>query len=227
MSLCDSVRYHGLASFLGLQIDLMDTILEFINSHYQHAHWWFFSLLMLAGLNLPISEDLILVASGVMAAAVEQVNPVTLFIFVFLGCYLSDWVAYWIGRTLEPKLRTKKWFNKLFKHKRLDHVQSFYRKYGLYTLFVGRFIPFGVRNCLFMAAGIGRMHFGKFILSDGIACFASNMTLFCLSYSLEQHHATLLQYLKTFNMAIFSLFVLGLGTFIWLKLMKKRKKQDS
>ena len=40
---------------------------------------------------------------------------------------------------------------------RVAKVASFYQKYGVWTLVVGRFIPFGVRNALFLTAGIGKM----------------------------------------------------------------------
>lgn len=204
----------------------MEAILQFISAHSQQAHWLFFSLLMFAGLNLPISEDLVLIASGVLAAAVKDVNPVNLFIFVFMGCYLSDWMAYWIGRLLEPRLRNRKWFSRMFNQKRIDQIQAFYQKYGLYTLFVGRFIPFGVRNCLFMAAGIGRMPFLKFIVSDGCACLISNFTLFYLAYSFEQHYRDLIHYVKAFNIIIFAIFAVLAVILIWYKLKSRKKTRN-
>src|SRR4029078_10224849 len=107
-------------------------------------------------------EDLMIILSAVLAATVVPENTLQLFLGVFLGCYLSDWVCYWIGRKFGPKLWNIRWFAKTFDQKRLHQTHSYYARYGFWTLLIGRFIPFGVRNCLFLSAGLGRMHFGKF-----------------------------------------------------------------
>src|SRR3989338_8736419 len=166
----------------------MDSLFQFILSHAGYAHWIVFGALMLAGLNVPISEDLMIITSALLAATVVPENTEKLFIAVFLGCYLSDWVSYWIGRSLGRKLWQVRWFAKTVDEKRLTQIQQYYEKYGFWTLLLGRFIPFGVRNCLFLSAGMGKMPFSKFLLSDGIACICSNTALFTLTYSLGKNY---------------------------------------
>lgn len=199
----------------------MDAMIQFIFDNAQHAHWIVFGALMLAGLNVPISEDVMIIFSAVLAATVVPENVYKLFAAVFLGCYLSDWVCYWIGRHFGPKLWNVKWFAKTFDRKRIDQVQGYYAKYGFLTLVVGRFIPFGVRNGLFLTAGLGKMHFGKFILSDGIACLFSNTVLFSLAYMVGRNYESLLFTLKTLNIFLFSAFVVSIIAFIWYKRRKK------
>jgi membrane protein DedA with SNARE-associated domain len=199
----------------------METIIQFIFEHAQYAHWIVFGALMLAGLNVPISEDLMIIFSAVLAATVIPENTAKLFLGVFLGCYLSDWVCYWIGRHFGPKLWNIRWFAKTFDQKKIDQVHQYYAKYGFLTLLVGRFIPFGVRNGLFLTAGLGKMPFGKFILSDGIACLCSNTILFTLAYMIGKNYAILLSALKTFNIFLFIAFVVSIIGFIWYKRRKK------
>jgi len=195
----------------------MNTIIQFIFEHAHLAHWIIFGALMLAGMNIPISEDLMVIISGVLAATVVPENTYWLFTAVFLGCYLSDWVCYWIGRKLGPKLWNFRWFAKTVNKKRIEQIHGYYEKYGFLTLLIGRFIPFGVRNCLFLTAGIGRMHFGKFILSDGIACIISNLTLFSIAYYAGKNYETILPFLKTFNLLIFGFFLVSIIGVIWYK----------
>ena len=199
----------------------MDTLVQFILSHAIHAHWIVFGALMLAGINVPISEDLMIIVSALLAATVVPENLEKLFLAVFLGCYISDWVSYWIGRSLGRKLWDVKWFAKTVDRKRLDQIQLYYEKYGFWTLLIGRFIPFGVRNCLFITAGMGKMPFPKFLLSDGIACICSNTALFTLAYSLGKNYQLLLDNLKFFNIALFSAFVVLIICLIWYKRNKK------
>ena len=196
---------------------MMDTVIQFLFEHAHHAHWIIFGALMLAGLNVPISEDFMIILSAVLAATVVPENTSLLFTFVFLGCYLSDWVCYWIGRKLGLKLWDIKWFAKTVDKKRLDSIHNYYEKYGFLTLLVGRFIPFGVRNCLFLSAGVGKMHFGKFLISDGIACIISNSTLFTLAYYTGKNYEALLHFVKTFNIFLFILFLVSIIGVIWYK----------
>lgn len=203
----------------------MEQIFQFIFLHASYAHWVVFGLFMLAGLNLPISEDLLIIISGVLSSTVIPENTWKLFLAVFLGAYLSDWIPYWIGRRFGANLWNMPWFAKKIKKERLGQVKQYYAKYGILTLLVGRFIPFGVRNCLFAAAGMGKMRFWKFLLGDGIACLISNTTLFTLAFFCGKNYQILLDKLKVLNVAFFLFFLVALIGLIWYK--KSQKKQSS
>lgn len=192
----------------------METILLFIQNHVQYAHWMVFGLLMLAGLNLPISEDLLIIVCGVFSSTIAPENTWKIFTFLFLGAYLSDWMVYWIGRLWGSNLWRISWFARLFHPKRLKQIERYYKQYGVLTLLVGRFIPFGVRNCLFATAGMGKMHFGKFLLGDGLACLLSNTALFTLSYFCGKNLSHLMKYV---HITIFLVFLIALIVFIWYK----------
>lgn len=185
----------------------MEAILEFMVSNASHAHYIVFACLMLAGLNVPISEDALLLLSGALASAIPD-NTIPLFAWAFLGAYLSDWEAYWLGRRLGAAIFETRWLRGRANKRRLVRVGQFYKRYGVWTLFFGRFIPFGVRNCLFMSAGMGRMHFGKFALSDGIACLISNTLLFTGGYYFGKNYTIMQNQLHTYHLFIFCAFLL-------------------
>lgn len=227
-------EYNYYFKLVFLEIDVysissvsMESILSFIFSHASHAHWVIFSLLMLAGLNLPISEDLLIIVSATCASTLVPENVWKLFFAVFLGAYLSDWIPYWIGRRFGASLWNIRWFSRMIKKERLEEVKHYYAKYGVWTLIIGRFIPFGVRNCLFAAAGMGRMSFWKFLLSDGIACLISNTVLFSVTYFVGEHYSILLNKLKWINITLFLLFLIALITFICYKRKQKMQSQKA
>ncbi|MCH9632925.1 MAG: Inner membrane protein [Chlamydiae bacterium] len=197
--------------------------IDLLSQNASHAHWVFFSLLMLAGFNLPISEDLVVLSSAVVAATVTPQNTYKLFAFVFMGCYLSDWLSYWIGRVFTPWLRKRKLLGKMVDNRRIVRITRFYSKYGVSTLLIGRFIPFGVRNFLFMSAGMVRMNFFKFIIIDGIACLLSNTIWFTLAYSLAENYQIVLSYMKRANIIIFAIFALLVFGVIGYKFYRKKK----
>jgi membrane-associated protein len=204
----------------------MDSVIELVTAHAYYAHWIVFGVFLLGGLNIPISEDLLIIISGMLAATVVPENVWKLFVAVFLGAYLSDWMCYWLGRKLGPKLLDLSWFAKRIKKEKIDQIQAYYKNYGFLTLLIGRFIPFGVRNMLFLTAGIGRMPFKRFILSDGVACLTSNTTLFTLSFYAGKNVDSIMHFVKTFNLVIFSTFCLFLMMFFWYKGRSKTLKKN-
>jgi membrane-associated protein len=202
----------------------MEKFIEFILQHAHHAHWFVFIAILLAGMNIPISTDLLIIISAVLAATVVPENVFLLFSAIFLGCYFSAWIAYWIGRKLGPLICRMRYFQKIFEPRRLEKIKKFYEKYGFLTLLIGRFIPFGVRNCIFMTTGVSRFSFLKFISRDLIACFIWSSSTFFLFYLLGQNYLVLYEYVKTFNLIIFSTFGLAVIAFFWYK---KRKRNQS
>lgn len=202
----------------------MDWLLSYIAENVTHAHWILFSLLMLAGLNFPFSEDLILILGGVLASTLGGMEALRLFLFVFLGAYLSDGLAYWIGRLAGDHLWRFRWLRRTFRPRRLKKIESYYARYGMRTLLFGRFIPFGVRNCLFMAAGMGKMSFPRFMIADGIACLFSNSFLFWVSYIFGRNYQVFLNYIEWVELVLFLGFLLVVGMIIWHKWYSPRKR---
>ncbi len=180
---------------------------------------------MLAGLNLPISEDILLLTAGALAqTCLPEGGAVNLFIWVYLGAWVSAWEVYWTGRLLGPKLYEIRWFKHFVSRERIDRLHHYYEKFGIFTFIIGRFIPGGVRNALFLTAGLGKMPFGKFLLRDGPSCLISTTTLFSVGYTFAEFHEELLAYLKTYNLIILSI-ITGLITFFLVKSYWKRRKE--
>ena len=138
-----------------------------------------------------------------------------------MGAYLSDLVCYSLGRFLGPKLFEIRFFANMVPPERIDKIHAFYAKYGIVTLLIGRFIPFGVRNGLFLTAGLGQMKFVKFALSDLTACTISTITFFTLYYHFG---GAVIEYVKEGNIVVFSIAAIAaLG--YWLT--KRRKVKSS
>jgi membrane protein DedA with SNARE-associated domain len=201
----------------------MEALNEFFTRHAFHAHWYVFGALILAGFNLPLSADALILISAFLAAIIIPEHTWHLYLSVLIGCYLSAMCAYWLGRVLGPVLQKFKFFAKLLPPSRVAKIRFFYDKYALLTLMSGRFIPCGVRNCIFMTAGLSKMSFKKFILRDALACSFWCTTLFYGFYLLGQHAALVWETLKTFNLIVFAaLGVTGISM-IWYKRVKKAR----
>jgi len=198
-------------------------LLNKLISYGEFAPWVLFLLILLAGANIPISIDVLLVASAFISATIFPEKALLFFTTFTTGCIFSAWIAYWIGRKLGRRLFKIRFFSKFLNESRVDKMANFYKRYGFWTFLVGRFIPFGVRNGLFMSSGIAKMSFPKFILFDAIACTLWSTLFFFSLYYIGHDYETLLSHLKVINIWLFSAFGLGLLAFFVTKAYKKRK----
>lgn len=183
------------------------------------APWLIFGLLLLAGFNIPVSEDGMLFISAILA----QKNPelmVPLFFAVYLGAFFSDLICFSLGWFLGPKILKIKFFSSIVTAERRVKIHSYYEKYGIITLILGRFIPFGVRNGLFLTAGLGKMNPLKFSLSDLLACTISCVVFFSLYFKFGNQ---VLEYVKKGNIFIFGVAAMA----VIILLLVKKKKKDS
>ena len=160
----------------------MNSIYELINQNVSWAPYIIFLSLLLAGLNLPISEDVVIIIAAMLAYS----NPdflSLLFLGVYLGAYGSDLISYGLGRYFGQRLWESHFFGKFLIKEKVDKIGLFYERYGTVVLIVGRFIPFGVRNALFFTAGRSRRRFLAFALTDLVACTVSVSLFFFLYYA--------------------------------------------
>ena len=170
---------------------MIESMAQWLTVHAEYAPFFVFGLLLLTGCSLPISEDALVIASGVLASTVMPEQTIPLFAAVFLGSYLSDWIAYWIGRLLSTKLTRVPFLKRALSIERRHIVERFFHRYGVLTLFIGRMIPFGVRNSVFMAAGAGGMRFGRFLLGDCLGCLLFSSAVFFLAFRAGENYGSL------------------------------------
>ncbi len=198
----------------------MEAFLEFVQTNVTYAPYAYLGLLLIAGFNIPVSEDLMLLTSALIAIKNPEMKY-QLFAGVFLGAYLSDLICYgFMGRYLGPKIFKIKFFSKMISQEKIDQINAFYSRYGMTTLIIGRFIPFGVRNALFLTAGLGRMNAIKFAIVDLIACTISCTFFFWLYYTYGE---AVIDIVKKGNLILFTIVaVAGITGFI----MKKQRKKS-
>ena len=200
----------------------MDAIVNFIVQNSSYAPFMVFFLILLAGFNIPISIDVVMVLTAFLAATLIPESAPILYFSILFGAYFSAMICYWVGRKVGLKLLKFRYFSKLLPKERLEKVGKFYEKYGLLTLLIGRFIPFGVRNCIFMTTGMSKANFRKFIIRDALACSIWATICFFGFYRLGQNYDILLSKVKTLNLFIFLAFGVTVIATIWYK--KYRKK---
>lgn len=198
----------------------MESIFAYICQNAEFAGPVLFGLLLLSGFNVPISEDLVIITGGVLVTTCIPDHYLYLYLWIFAGAWISAWEAYWIGRILGPKLYNISWFNWVINAKRIDRLHHYYEKFGAFTFIIGRFFPGGVRNALFMTAGMGKMPFPVFILRDGVAAIISTNFFFYLGHLFAENYHLIVHYFVKYDRIALGLILLIVILFIlyfWIK----------
>lgn len=196
-------------------------VADLLTTMAPHTPWIAFCLLILAGLNLPISEELVFLVSASLAATLAHDRVVAIFAGCFLGAYLSDIMVYLIGRYGGRWLMEHKMMERFAPRRKVDHIKVYFRKYGMATLFFGRFIPFGMRNIMFMSAGLGHIQLPRFMLIDLAALSATSAVFFSVGYRLGENYRLALPYMNVIKFIILGVLTVGvlvlLGRWLWTK----------
>lgn len=109
--------------------------------------------------------DSLLFAAGALTASMKVFDIKLLWILMVGAAFLGDTVNYWIGHFIGPKAFQSK--SKLLKKEYLDKAQAFYDKHGGIAIVLARFVPI-VRTFAPFVAGIGKMHYTKFLSYNAV-----------------------------------------------------------
>lgn len=186
-----------------------------------HVHYISFALLVLAGFNFPISEDIIFIISASIAATIIPEHTFKIAAACVLGAYTSDIISYCLGRFGMKFILEHKKLAKFYPLDKIRKIEYYYQSHGVKTLFFGRFIPFGVRNVIFLTSGLAQMKIYKFLLIDLLSLSITSTILFSIGYLLGSNYEIIFPYLNKYKFIIFSLFIL---TVLSIIIYKKNKQ---
>lgn len=108
--------------------------------------------------------DSLLFAAGTLAGRGLLSLPLLL-LLIFLAAVLGDTVNYAVGRFFG--LRLFKENSRFLKKSHLEKTHQFYDKHGEKTIVLCRFVPI-VRTFAPFVAGLGSMHYGKYMMYNVI-----------------------------------------------------------
>jgi len=183
-----------------------------------------FVCLLLAGCNIPISEDLIIITGAILS----EEKPFLLLpnlLAIYIGVIASDFLMYWIGTRVRKGTANSSFFSTLVPEKAMEKMHDKLDRYGIFTFIVCRFIPFGIRNTLFFTSGFFNLRLRVFALYDIIAAMISVNTLFFLAYFLGDD---VKRPLRIAGIVLFILLVSGvIMLFVRIVISWKRKKAET
>ena len=104
--------------------------------------------------------DSLLFVTGTLASS-GMLDVLFLCVLLSVAAIAGDSVNYWIGMYCGlDRLQCR--FPRLLKKEYFDMTSRFYEKYGGWTIFIARFVPY-IRSFAPFMAGVGRMAYPKFL----------------------------------------------------------------
>lgn len=194
---------------------MIEEIFTFIASHAAEAPYFFFFLILIGGLNIPISEDVVVLTAGAFVATYLPNDYLFMYAFIFAGSLLAAWTSYALGHIFGPALLNIKWFNRFLPEERVATIREYLEKYGFGTFIVGRFLPGGIRNGLFMTSGLSGMTFQKFVFRDTPACLLSTSVIFYLGYLFGENRELLIATFQKISIWLLLAISIGIAFTYW------------
>jgi membrane protein DedA with SNARE-associated domain len=150
--------------------------------------------LLACGLGLPVPEDVILVAGGVLAGL--GLADVRAMVVVALGGVLiGDTTIFLLGRAYGERVGRLPLVRSLLTPERYAAVQEKFRRHGSRVLVLARFLP-GLRAPIFLVAGMSRtVPLSRFLLLDGVAALVSVPLWIVLGYLGADNRAWLAEWM--------------------------------
>jgi membrane protein DedA with SNARE-associated domain len=179
--------------------------------------------LLLAALNLPISEDLIIITGAILSHE-DSSNLLHNLAAIYFGVVAGDFLAYWVGTRVRKGAAKVSVFTKVIPESAMNKMRHYLDKYGIFTFIVGRFIPFGVRNTLCFSSGFFDLRLRKFIVYDLVSSLISVNTLFFLVYEFGEEMAKPIEIAGT---VLFIAFALAIISFVVSLIVKWRRSKTA
>jgi membrane protein DedA with SNARE-associated domain len=105
----------------------------------------------------------------------------------------------------------------------LMKAELWFSKYGEWTAFIGRNIPF-IRTFISLPAGIAKMNFTKFCIYTFLGCLPWNFALTYLGYSLGENWKLVESYVRPVSYGVLFVIIACIARFIY-KAIKEHKKK--
>jgi membrane protein DedA with SNARE-associated domain len=143
--------------------------------------------LLIAGLGVPIPEDIFLITGGVLTHR-NQGSFLFAVVVLYSGVMVGDAIVYRLGSRYGESVLRRKFIARLMTPARVERVRRYYARYGAVTVFLARHVA-GIRFPTFLMAGVSRMGFWRFFFWDSLAAILSVPLWVLLGYKASENWA--------------------------------------
>lgn len=170
--------------------------MSWLIAHLEHFTYVGIALtLFVAGLGVPIPEDIPLIFGGAMAGMGKinvWIHLAISMAFILIGDSCLFFIGRRIGRSSQGGMG--RW-SRLITPERREKVVNYFDRYGSWTVFFGRFVA-GIRAAVYLTAGAAGFPFWRFLLLDALAAAVSVPVWIWLGYTFGENWEVILEQAK-------------------------------
>lgn len=187
---------------------------SFLQWVYSAGYPGIFAAMVLEGMGVPFPGDVFMAFYGFLASQ-GYFFFFLVWICATVGCYGGSLLAFYLGRRYGLSFLMGFARIALVRPRHIARTESLSRRYGVFVLVLGRFLP-GVRTLSSYFAAIGGMSWLTFLIFSLVGFFAWCLTWVSLGYLLGEHWQDLMEIVNQFLFWI-SAFLLLLLFFVFLR----------
>ena len=197
----------------------MPDVLEILTSHGSIG--LVVLALVVAGLGLPVPEDIMLLAAGVLVHRGE-VSFVGALGACAVGVLIGDTTIFLIARRLGPAALVRRPLRWIVTPSRRIQIEAMFKKRGNTIVFMGRHMA-GLRAPIFAMAGINGVKLRNFWLWDGLGLCVSAPVVIGIGYTLAEELPKARAHLHQFETLVMVVLALAIIGFIVYRKLRKAK----
>jgi membrane protein DedA with SNARE-associated domain len=172
-------------------------------------------------MGVPLPGETTLIAAALLASQ-HDLNIVFVIASAAAGAIIGDSIGYFIGRKAGRGLfeRLGRRFHH-FSEERIVKAEKYFHKYGVWTVFFGRFVAL-LRIFAGPMAGMLRMHYPRFLAANAAGGIAWSTTIGVVAYKIGDNAD------KIFGeVSVWALVVIGAALVVAYTVYKLRKRRNA
>lgn len=181
-----------------------------------------FIILLFCGFGLPVPEDIVLFAAGLLAFY-QKADIYLMLVVTFAGVMIGDCTVFTIGSLYGRKLRKKAFVKRLLPPARMRMVRRKLHEQGNKVIFAARFMP-GLRTPVFFTCGTLHLPFRVFFFYDGLAALISVPAIVSATWYFGSHVDKVVRVVKRLQFGVIGTILVIVGV-LALKAWLAHKKQ--
>jgi membrane protein DedA with SNARE-associated domain len=198
---------------------IVDTLIDYAGGPIPYVA--IFAALLLCGLGLPLPEDIILIAGGILAYY-GVCDVWTMIAVGLLGVMIGDGFVFWLGHHYGKKLLHRWPFRIFLDESKIKIIRERLQNHGGKLLFSARFMP-GVRSTVFFSTGMLHIPFRKLLIYDGLAALISVPAIVYSIFYFGDFLEKVIRFIKKVEGGIVGVIALLILFFILKHYYRKRK----
>ncbi|MCX7921848.1 MAG: DedA family protein [Clostridia bacterium] len=204
-------------------------VLDFINGFVEKnvilVYILFFVSNMLQLVFPPHPGDVVLVFQGYLTTLKGNFNFIPILFNAIAGTFIGSLIVYKFGFHKGDTVFKYRLIKKYIDEKHKKKAEKVFEKYGLYAIFLSKFIP-GVNAILILFAGIFKVRSGVVYLSVLASSVVHHILVLLLGRFLGNNMQNVKRALSTYNGIVIALLVLtAIGIMVYKLITKRRLNQ--